>query len=309
MSSNGVRILEGDERKVGIPLASAPAAQIASVGSSVRWLDWRQLTIRTLRPAILPAAPAPSIGVPLALQMSIPVDQLPAKVTYRWDFGDRTPKASVANNTGVQHTYDAAGTYTIIGEIIDDRNAQVIGKATTTATIAGGIKWRLDQFAITARTCPGACSEVSFAEFERLAVTPGSGVLYAYPTAVTPSLGANYPTPGIYLAVAPRGVTTPPVPWAPATNVTWPLGNTFVGQSAGGFPISNSFAWTGGNSSGTIVGAASPLDQVSNDFRFTIDATKAGNTISGTMTMVQRTRPSLAVVFAYTATFRGQVLP
>ncbi len=139
LSSNGVKILEGDERKIGIPLASADAAQIASSGSSVRWLDWRQVTIRTLRPTILPAAPAPTIGVPVALQMSIPVDQLPSNVTYRWDFGDGKPTASAANNTGIQHTYEAAGTYTITGEIVDDRNTQVIGRATKLVTVGGGI--------------------------------------------------------------------------------------------------------------------------------------------------------------------------
>jgi hypothetical protein len=294
-------LLENPNNAVGLAVFSRLS------GSEVNdWTDWVSFPAQKLPATIAPTAPTADANADLALTLT--VTGAPANLEYVWEFADGTAPATTTV-PNVTHKWTSAGSYVTKVTARDKTTKQPVAKATTTTTIGGGIKWRLDQFAITARTCPGACSEVSFAEFERLAVTPGSGVLYAYPTAVTPSLGPYYPTPGIYLAVAPRGVTTPPVPWAPATNVTWPLGDTFVGQSAGGFPISNSFAWTGGNSSGTIVGAASPVGQVSNDFRFTIDATKAGNTISGTMTMVQRTRPSLAVVFAYTATFRGQVLP
>lgn len=294
--------LQPGAQRLGI-IEAVPTAAAAG------WLSWsrfRWITVNYQPVSVLPKFP--SIAPDSTLAFTVTSGELAPQIAkYTWAFNDGQP-AATTTLPAVSHKYAAGGSYKLLVTMSDAAN-KVIAKDSTTVTVGGGAKWQLDQFTITARTCPGTCTEVNFAEFERLAVTPASGVLYAYPTAVTPSLGSNFPTPGIYLAVSPRGVTTPPVPWAPATNVTWPLGNTFVGQSAGGFAISNTFDWTGSNTSGTVAGAASPIDQVTNDFRFTIQATKSGNTISGTMTMVQRTRPSLAVVFAYTATFRGQVVP
>ncbi|MBL0170834.1 MAG: PKD domain-containing protein [Gemmatimonadaceae bacterium] len=242
-----------------------------------------------------------------------PVDA--PSVRYSWSIEGPSPSVDVTGpSPSIQHTFPTGGTYNVIlGVSIIAANGESLSLGFVDefpVVLSSPPMWRLDQFTITQRTCPGACSEVSFSPFEQLAITPGEGVIFAFPLGVTPSLGVLYPTPGVYLSVAPRGQGASLTKWSPTTAFfTESFGNTITSQQCGGRTVQNAFSWTGTSSTGTVSGASSPINQNRASYRYTIQATKTGNTMAGTITMEERTCPSDAIFFAYTATFRGQLMP
>ena len=90
------------------------------------------------------------MGTPLALTHQVNAALLPSDVTYSWDFGDQTAKVTVANNPATTHTYAATSTYTVTGQIIDNRNNQVIARSTTQVTVVVSSI----QFTVSRRTGP-----------------------------------------------------------------------------------------------------------------------------------------------------------
>ena len=124
----------GTDLPLGIAVLSAISPQEPNPGVAA-WLEWHQLILRRLQTSILPAAPTQFVGTPLALTHQVNAALLPSSVNYNWDFGDQTPKVTVANNPATTHTYTATGTYTVTGQIIDNRNNQVIAQSTTQVTV------------------------------------------------------------------------------------------------------------------------------------------------------------------------------
>jgi PKD repeat protein len=131
------------------PLGAVTWSALSSDGTHRGWLDWHSYVLRRLQTAISPSSLNGSVGVPLSLTFQVAQNLLPSHVNYVWDFGDQQPAVTVVDNPVVQHPYAAAGTYPVTAKIIDVRNNQVIGLATTTATITAG-KWQLTAFQQTA---------------------------------------------------------------------------------------------------------------------------------------------------------------
>lgn len=75
----------------------------------------------------------PRVGVPLNFNADV---SAPAAgrtiVQYSWNFGDGTPTTSTGFST--QHTYTAAGTYTVVLSIMDDAGQKATATATVTVT-------------------------------------------------------------------------------------------------------------------------------------------------------------------------------
>ena len=109
-------------------------------------VDFRQITMIYNQASIVPAVPVQTPGTPLSLSFQVAQNLLPPHVKYVWDFGDQQPAVTVTvvDTPTVQHTYTALGSYPITAKIIDVRNNQVIGKATTAAAITE--KWSLVTF-------------------------------------------------------------------------------------------------------------------------------------------------------------------
>jgi hypothetical protein len=129
---------KGDQT-LGFILNSATAEQIPNAGSTFQWLNYHQLTFRTLQTSIVAPTAPPSVNTAYNLSMKVDATLLPKSVTYRWDFGDGTPKVTVANSPNAPHTYTKDGTYTITCEIVDDRNTQVIARSTASVTVITAI--------------------------------------------------------------------------------------------------------------------------------------------------------------------------
>ncbi len=223
----------------------------------------------------------------------------PPNASWIWELGDGRTVTTQSNQLTVRYPTPSpvvGKTFALKVTLKSGANAVSTGTATADMT-AANLKWRIDQFTITQRICPGSCSEIGSPDFERLAVVPGDGVIFSFTAPAAPSLGAYYPTPGIYLTVPNRTPRLPTFVWSPSTHSTQALGNLFVGQSDGGLPISNTFTWTDSASTGTVLGTATQINQVNVDLRFSIQATRTGNTLTGTMTTEywQRTSPATRI--------------
>jgi len=266
------------------------------------WVDWKTYVVRRLDASITPAAPADIVGNPISFAMQVTPNKLPSDVIYRWDFNDGSATVNVNNDNTVQHAFPRAGSVVVAAQILDARTQQPVAKANATVTI-GPPKWRLDQFTITERTCPEPqCGTSFFTAFEQLEKIPSDGVIFAFLTVNTPAYPV-FPTPGVFLSVAPgQGATL--TQWAPFSTFTYSFGDTFVGQLGAGPIVANTFTWTGTVGTGAVSGQATPLSE--GRYHFTIDATKSGPTIAGTMKMEFLWNGQTNT---YRGTFRGQLIP
>ncbi len=147
LSSNGIRIDSGavpvgGERRLGFPFGTASTDGIASAGSRFTWLDWRTLVIRRLAVTMTPASRSVKTDSLVTFQISVPTAQLPPGATYRFTWNDGTAVSNTDTASTARHAFAAEGTYRVVGEIIDPRNSQVIGRAQTTITAsASGQLW------------------------------------------------------------------------------------------------------------------------------------------------------------------------
>jgi PKD domain len=149
LSSNGIKIdttlvASGEERTFGFALGSARASGIVSAGAPFTWLDWRQMLLRRLAVTMAPASLTAPKDSAISFSLGVTAALLPSRVSYRWNFDDGTAlvTTTVANTT---HAFTGTGSYSVVGEIIDERNSQVIGRARTTVTIGGGIiAWKFN---------------------------------------------------------------------------------------------------------------------------------------------------------------------
>jgi hypothetical protein len=190
----------GTQKSIGIPLASADSPnENRTPTANVRWLDWHQFIVTNLQATITPAAPETQKNTPLALQVTVAPSLLPANVAYQWSFGDTSRSVTVQNNAQVTHTYTDSGTYTATVQIIDNRNAQVIAKGTTTVTIDGGAEvWQIQSQHYSYMILNGVTRRDTTPNDSLVFdITPGST---AFMIAVHATQPPNYPIVGLYYA-------------------------------------------------------------------------------------------------------------
>lgn len=149
----------GNDRPGGSVILSALTPQeVASTssGNTGAWLDWHSYIVRRLQTSITPAAPVQTPGTPVSLTFQVAQNLLPPHVNYVWDFGDHQPAVpvTVADNPAVQHSYAVTGTFPVTAKIVDVRNNQVIGQATSTVTVQAPPIWRFTSIALTSETGP-----------------------------------------------------------------------------------------------------------------------------------------------------------
>ncbi len=150
----------GADRPLASLIVSADAPQASD--HTGFWLDWHKYVLRRLQTSISPASPAQLPGTPLSLTFQVAQNLLPPSVKYIWDFGDQQPAVpvTVTDNPVVQHSYATTGTFPVTAKIVDVRNNQVIGVATSTVTVQAPPIWRFTSIALTSETgpAPGAAT-------------------------------------------------------------------------------------------------------------------------------------------------------
>jgi len=151
------------------------------------------------------------------------------------------------------------------------------------------VAWRLTSWSQT--NTGNACTQIG-----DQAQNPGLWIIFAFPTA-TPGAAGIWPTPGVYLA---RPVPNGSVTWG---TVPVPLAHTLNAAPN----IEGAMSWTGDAQSGSVTGRATTIQANPNQniCLFTIDATKSGGQLSGTITGTYR--PGSAQ--AFTATFTAELVP
>lgn len=151
------------------------------------------------------------------------------------------------------------------------------------------VAWRLTSWSQT--NTGNACTNIG-----DQTQNPGLWILFAFP-ATTPGAAGIWPTPGVYLA---RPVPNGSVTWG---TVPVPLAHTFNAAPN----IEGSMSWTGDAQSGSVTGMATTISANPNQniCLFTIDATKSGGQLSGTITGTYRP----GSVLAFTATFTAVLVP
>jgi PKD domain len=112
--------------------AATSASQTANF--KLNWVAYRQVTRVSLHARIAYGGVA-YIGTPLTMSViTLSTTFIPANVSYLWDFGDGTGTVTASTPTDQVHTYGAAGTFKPTVTITDQRNGQIIGKATAVAS-------------------------------------------------------------------------------------------------------------------------------------------------------------------------------
>lgn len=151
------------------------------------------------------------------------------------------------------------------------------------------VAWRLTSWSQT--NTGNACTNIG-----DQTQNPGLWIIFAFPTA-TPGAAGIWPTPGVYLA---RQVPNGSVTWG---TVPVPLAHTLNAAPN----IEGVMSWTGDAQSGSVTGMATTIQANPNQniCLFTIDATKSGGQLSGTITGTYRPGSLLA----FTATFTAVRVP
>ncbi len=128
------------------------------------------------------------------------------------------------------------------------------------------------------------------------AQNPALWIIFAFPTA-SPGAAGAWPTPGVYLA---RPVPNGSVTWG---TVPVPLAHTLNTAPN----IAGTMSWTGNAQTGTVSGSATTIQANPNQniCLFTINATKTGGQLAGTITGTYRP----GNVQAFTATFTAALVP
>jgi PKD domain len=283
LSSDGLLVTQanlapGEQRVVGVPIASAAAAGTPSSGSSARrWLDWHQFTLTNLQGTVTLPTSGSLVNDPDTLQVSFKPDLVPANVAYQWSFGDSTPMATLQNNATVIHSYTKTGTFPITVKVIDNRNGQVIARADTTLNGANVELWVIQSLTFLYATINGARSDTAPPKLS-LPITAGT-----VPTLIAingpPFPGGDYDEAGFGF-VAP---TDSAQQWAQFH----PIGLAISGPHTP-FDVF-SYSNTGTATSGTITGKAleSHTGVLTNSGR-SVNLTKNGSKLSGYI-MVQST--------------------
>lgn len=152
------------------------------------------------------------------------------------------------------------------------------------------VAWRLSSWSQT-NTGPTSCTTIG-----DQAQNPGLWIVFAFP-ANAPGAAGAWPTPGVYLA---RPLPNGSVTWG---TVPVPLAHTLNAAPN----IEGTMSWTGDASSGTVTGSATTIQANPNQniCLFTINATKSGGLLSGTITGTFRPGGLLA----FTATFTAALVP
>lgn len=151
------------------------------------------------------------------------------------------------------------------------------------------VAWRLTSWSQT--NTGNACTHVG-----DQTQNPGLWIIFAFPVAA-PGAAGSWPTPGVYLA---RPVPNGSVTWG---SVPVPLAHTLNAAPN----IEGAMSWTGDAQSGSVTGMATTIQANPNQniCLFTIDATKSGGQLSGTITGTYRP----GSILAFTATFTAALVP
>lgn len=140
LGSNGVLIdansvTTGTDLVLGLPLGTAETDGIVSAGSSFIWNDYRQITLRRLAITNSPVTQTAKVDEVVPFSITASTALLPPRYSYRWSFSDGTPVVNTANVATTTHKFSIVGTYAVTGEIIDERNTQVIARAKYAITV------------------------------------------------------------------------------------------------------------------------------------------------------------------------------
>ncbi|MGE0443439.1 MAG: Ig-like domain-containing protein [Gemmatimonadales bacterium] len=235
-----------------------------------------------------PAATTAGIGEQVAW-VAMPHGQAPPGATFIWDFGDDT---GFEGDSVAAHAYGALGTYQVSVEMHHPDDGRLLGRARGTVSVENlSTTWRLNQFTGTAPawTPTAVATKGDFESFsgffERVRQQPTAALITYRPADPVTGLPASA---SIALVPPPGGVSR--------TSVGLGINRTSAPCEEADF-----VTWTGDIGSGTLDGG-STFDCVNGVparvavTRSTLQATKAGLFLQGTITVRYRDIKKTSVV-------------
>ncbi len=304
------------DRRVGLEIMSRPEGE-----SEFFWTDWSSLTMRRLAANIAPAEPTIEANADLTLTLNL--TNAPANLEYEWDFDDGTARP-VTTTPQTTHTWATDGSYLTTVTARNRTTKQPVAKAKVTVEVRPRLNvWLLTSLTITHERSPGMLPGIEGSSSERNmyfgdsvrltrardGLQPVAILLLEQETnrGCTGCGAATLPeglfmlegntisrstltAPFVYIGKNPSFITVPPAPAVFGWLMVRPLPdpdpfNTCDGQS---------YNRTGNGEAGRIIATYVRYCTAGGQRHgnaMTVDATIAGDTMTGTLTIIMQYEP------------------